>query len=74
MEKWNFNNCQGAMDSKYVEIKKPSGNGATLFSNNFSNCSFAVVNADHEFTYVYTGTNGSVSGGIIITIKFPKKY
>lgn len=72
-ERWNFSNCIGAIDGKHVSIQKPPGSGSSYY-NFFSTVLFAVVNADYEFSYVHTGTNGSASdGGILQNTKFYKK-
>nr|CAI5829194.1 unnamed protein product [Callosobruchus analis] len=63
--KWQFENCLGAMDGKHILIKKPSNSGSYYFNykGTFSVVLFAIVNANYEFLYVHTGTNGRVSDG-----------
>nr|CAI5839392.1 unnamed protein product [Callosobruchus analis] len=62
---WQFENCLGAMDGKHILIKKPSNSGSYYFNykGTFSVVLFAIVNANYEFLYVHTGTNGRVSDG-----------
>nr|CAI5821489.1 unnamed protein product [Callosobruchus analis] len=62
---WQFENCLGAMDGKHILIKKPSKSGSYYFNykGTFSVVLFAIVNANYEFLYVHTGTNGRVSDG-----------
>lgn len=75
-EKWNFNHCVGACDGKHVTIEKPPGSGSMYYNykKKFSVVLFAVVNANYEFMYVHTGTNGSVADGAIFkSTKFYEK-
>ncbi|CAK1598760.1 unnamed protein product [Parnassius mnemosyne] len=65
--KWNFNNCIGACDGKHIAIQKPPRSGSLYYNYKgfFSVVLFAIVNANYEFIYVHTGTNGSVGDGSI---------
>lgn len=75
-DQWNFSHCVGAMDGKHVAIEKPPGSGSCFFNYKdfFSVVLFAIVNANYEFMYVHTGTNGSVSdGGVIQHTRFYEK-
>lgn len=67
-EKWNFSHCIGACDGKHVAIQKPHGSGSLFYNYKgfFSTVLFAVVNANYEFLYVNTGTNGSVADSSIL--------
>lgn len=62
---WQFDNCLGAMDGKHILIKKPPKSGSYYYNykGTFSVVLFAIVNANYEFLYVDTGTNGRVSDG-----------
>lgn len=74
--KWNFSHCLGAMDGKHVAIEKPPSSGSCFYNYKdfFSVVLFAIVNANYEFIYVHTGTNGSVSdGGVIQHTQFYEK-
>lgn len=73
---WNFNNCVGACDGKHVAIEKPQDSGSLFYNYKgfFSVVLFAVVNANYEFMYIQTGTNGSVHDGAILnSTQFYKK-
>lgn len=75
-DKWNFNHCVGAMDGKHVAIEKPPGSGSCFYNYKdfFSVVLFAIVDANYEFMYVHTGTNGNVSdGGVIKYTEFYEK-
>ncbi|KOB69502.1 Uncharacterized protein OBRU01_16473 [Operophtera brumata] len=58
---WHFNNCVGCMDGKHILIQKPPESGSLFFNykGTFSVVLFAIVNANYEFIYVHTGSNGS---------------
>lgn len=74
--KWNFSHCVGSCDGKHIAIEKPPESGALFYNYKgfFSIVLFAVVNANYEFMYVNTGTNGSVAEGAILKCtKFHKK-
>jgi hypothetical protein len=62
---WQFKNCLGAMDGKRVLIKKPAHSESYYYNYNgtFSVVLFAIVNANCQFIYVHTGTNGRVPDG-----------
>lgn len=74
--KWNFSHCIGSCDGKHIAIEKPPGSGSLFYNYKgfFSIVLFAVVNANYEFMYIHTGTNGSVADGAILKCtKFYKK-
>nr|XP_022900758.1 protein ALP1-like [Onthophagus taurus]XP_022900759.1 protein ALP1-like [Onthophagus taurus] len=62
---WQFSNCLGAIDGKHINITKPAGSGSYFYNykGTYSVVLFAIVNANYEFIYVHTGTNGRVSDG-----------
>lgn len=65
---WDFDNCLGAIDGKHVLINKPPNSGSYFYNykGTFSVVLFAVVNANYEFLYVHSGTNGRVSDGGVL--------
>jgi len=73
---WNFDNCLGAMDGKHIVISKPPNSGSYYYNykGTFSVVLFGIVNANYEFIYVNSGTNGRVSdGGILRHTDFFRK-
>lgn len=65
---WNFEHCLGAMDGKHIAIKQPPNSGSYYFNykSYYSVVLFAIVNANYEYLYIHTGTNGRVSDGGVI--------
>lgn len=53
------------MDGKHILIQKPPKSGSLFFNykGTFSVVLYAMVNANYEFIYVHTGSNGSQSDG-----------
>lgn len=66
-EKWNFPNCIGALDGKYVVIESPAHSGSKYFSykKTFSIVLLALVDADYKFLIVDIGGLGKNSDGNI---------
>ena len=60
---WNFLNCIGEMDGKYVQLQCPFNSGSYHFNykSSFSIVLLAVVDADYKFLYVDVGCNGRIS-------------
>lgn len=74
--KWNFSHCVGACDGKHIAIEKPPKSGSLFYNYKgfYSVVLFAVVNANYDFLYIHTGTNGSVADGAILkSTQFYKK-
>lgn len=75
-DKWNFNHCIGTCDGKHIGIEKPPRSGSLFYNYKgfFSVILFAIVNANYEFMYVQTGTNGSVNDAAVFeSTKFHQK-
>ncbi|KAJ8874657.1 hypothetical protein PR048_025523 [Dryococelus australis] len=74
--RWNFPNCIGAIDGKYVAITPPSGSGSYFYNykNFHSQVLLGIANANYELLYFSFGTNGRVSDrGLFETSDLSKK-
>ena len=58
--RWNYYNCGGALDGKYVAIKKSSCSGSVFFNyKKFQNVILvALSDANYQFLYVDVGAEG----------------
>jgi hypothetical protein len=73
--KWNYPNCLGAIDGKYVVCEKPPNTGFLYFNykEEFSTVLFALVDADYRFITVDDRAYGRNSdGGIFRSSKLGK--
>ena len=80
---WNFPNCIGAIDGKYVKVQAPQNSGSKLFNykHSFSLVLLTSVDACYKFTVVHVGSYGRNSDGGIFAWRdstkldaFLKKY
>jgi len=60
-ERWNFPNCIGSIDRKYIKIKCPPKTG----SNFFSIVLLGTVDTDYKFLIVDIGSYGRYSDSSI---------
>ena len=60
---WNFPNCMGMIDSKYVVIQNPAKEGSLYYNykGSFSLNLMALVDHEYKFTFVEIGDYGSNS-------------
>lgn len=75
-EKWQFPHCLGAIDGKHIRITPPPGSGSYFwnYKHFHSTILMACANANYEFIWCETGTNGRISdGGAIRSTSFLEK-
>lgn len=74
--RWNFPHCLGAVDGKHVRIVPPTGSGSHFYNYKkfHSVVLMACANANYEFIWVESGSNGRVSdGGVLKNTEFYHK-
>ena len=67
-ERWNFPNCIGAIDGKYVMIQCPFNSGSLFYNykSYFSIALLAVASADYRFVIVDVGSYGSSNDSSVL--------
>ena len=74
-ERWNFPNCIGTIDGKYIVMKYPNNLGSYFFNykTTFSIVVLSLVNADFKFIFIDVSCNGIISdGGVFYNSPFSK--
>ena len=66
--KWNFLNCVGSIDGKYIRLKCPSNSGSMYYSckHYYSIVVKWLADARYKFTAIYVGAYGKQSDGGIV--------
>ena len=75
-DKWNFPNCLGAVDGKHIRITPLPESGSFFwnYKHFHSVVLMACANANYEFIWCDSGTNGRISdGGAIKNTQFHDK-
>ena len=61
--RWNFPNCLGSIDGKYIQIRPPPGTGSKNFNykKTFSIILLAIAGPNYECIYANVGSNGRMN-------------
>ncbi|XP_037933215.1 protein ALP1-like [Teleopsis dalmanni] len=76
-QKWNFNNCIGAIDGKHCVLQAPFHSGSDYFNykSSFSIVLLGIVDAEYKFLYANVGCQGRISdGGVFNNSAFYKHF
>lgn len=65
---WQFPNCLGVVDEKYIAITPPPGTGSFFYKCKgfYSMVLMVIANANYDLPYITFETNGRVSDSGVI--------